>query len=132
MRPNPPSTSGKIHAAKPKTQATGPVFDHNDPLKFSGKGKTTGKFENGVMKQKTGEVFTENSTLIPSMSPSKTGSGKEIGETRGRMNIKTHDTVKDRTASKSGTGEPSGPPYGLKKSYEKSGKNGKVPKSIEW
>jgi len=125
--------AGKINPRNAHTQATGPVFDENSPAKFPNKGKSSGKTRAAPVQQTTGPTFTENCTLIPTMGAEKAPkASKQIAESTGKLHIDDHKTVEDRTASQSGSGEPTTPPYGLKESYEKSGQHGKRPSSMKW
>ena len=115
--------SGKIKARNITSQVVGPTFDHNDPAKFSNKGKWTGKIMSGktVVSPAKGPTFTEGQdSPIKDMHPSAHGVGKSMGQKsddkfnpyKSKVNL-----VEQRTASaKSGETTPS---YPLKKSYEK-------------
>ena len=89
--------SGKIHAKKPISQATGPTFDHNDPLKFTNHGKTSGKtMSNGVVKEAKGPTFTENSTHIEPMNADKPAEGSKVMSEKAWFD--PHSTNKPRSA----------------------------------
>jgi len=119
--------TGKIKAKGVVPHANGPTRTINDAAKFHGAGKITGKYENGVISQKAGAIFTENSTHIPSMNPSKHGSEKELKSNKSTVSIKEHMTTEDLTVTQKGSGEPTDRPYPLAKSYEKSGKTDRIP-----
>lgn len=114
--------SGKIHPKKPVSHAVGPVYTTNDSAKFKGPGKTSGKtMSNGVVEEKVGPVFTENSTHIPTMNADKpapatkiltSGKDEKFNPMKSKVNL-----VSQRTASAKG-GE-STPSYPLKKEYRK-------------
>lgn len=120
--------TGKFKAAKPVTQANGPTFDENDPAKFGNKGKTSGKTpSNGVVDEKVGPTFTENSTHIPTMNADKPAPmSKLIKADKSTVEIGEHETASDLTASQSGSGGPTDRPYALARSYEKSGNRDKT------
>ena len=90
--------SGKIHAKKPISQATGPTFDHNDPLKFTNHGKTSGKtMSNGVVNHGKGATQIENSTHIPTMNADvKAEESKVMSE---KAWFDPHSTNKPRSAN---------------------------------
>lgn len=105
----------KIHPKGIVKQATGPVFTCNDPLKFHGAGKTSGKTpSNGVETRVPGPTLTVNSTHIPSMNANKASKGsKSMGEKPG---VNPFKSSTEKNASTVGTsGGQSG--YPLKKSY---------------
>ena len=124
--------TGKIHPAKPVSHADGPVNTINDPAKFPNKGKTSGKTPaNGVVMEAKGPTFTCNETHIPTMNADKPAKEKELKNSRGRVDIKEHETTGDLTVTQRGSGEPTDRPYPLARSYEKSGKKGSVPNRAE-
>jgi hypothetical protein len=110
-------TSG---SAAIREQATGPTFTKNDPAKFKGAGKTSGKTAaNGVVSQHTGVVFTTNSTHIPTPNADKPAKlSKVIREGKGD-HLPAHGDSKDASTEGTGGGRPH---YPLKSSYEKRGR----------
>lgn len=107
-------TSG---SAAIREQASGPVFTCNDPAKFHGAGKSSGKTpSNGVETRVPGPTLTVNSTHIPTMNANKAPKvTKSFGEKSGED---PHQSGTAKNASDKGTsgGQNS---YGLKKSYGK-------------
>jgi hypothetical protein len=97
--------------------ASGPVFTCNDPAKFSGKGKSSGKTPaNGVETRVPGPTLTVNSTHIPTMNadkPAPLSKAKSHGKGED-----PHQSGTAKNASDKGTsgGQNS---YGLKSSYGK-------------
>jgi hypothetical protein len=127
-------SSKKVHPTGIVEHANGPTSTINDPAKFPNKGKTTGKTpSNGVEDAKTGPTFTCNSTHIPTMNADKAPKeSKTIASKQGgAINIKTHETAGDLTASQTGDGMPTNKPYPLKDRYDKSGSkdSGRLPKA---
>lgn len=115
-------STGKVKARNITSQVTGPTFDHNDPAKFSNKGKEHGKTETDgtIVSQAEGPTFTCNDPAISFPEASEFGEGKSKGQkTEGKFNpfVSKVNLVSQRTAS-AASGE-STPSYPLKKSYEK-------------
>jgi len=112
--------SGKVKASNVTSQKVGPVFDENDPAKFTNKGKAHGKTPaNGVETQVHGATFTENSTHIPTMNADKPAKEKELSSKKWFDPHTDAESADALTASKGGSGSPTERPYPLKKSYEK-------------
>lgn len=107
----------KIHPKGIVKQATGPVFTCNDPLKFNGAGKSSGKTPaNGVETRVPGPTLNVNSTHIPTMNADKAPKeSKALGEKKGED---PHQKSLAKDASTVGTsgGQPSN---SLKSSYGK-------------
>jgi hypothetical protein len=117
--------SVKIHPKGVTPHHTGATFTCNDPAKFHGAGKTTGKpdGDSTIMKQKTGPTLDYNSTPVnmPSANSNPKGS-KVIGSKDGHFKPDGHGE---------GASGKSGKSYGLKDSYTKSGKHSsKGPRSV--
>jgi len=115
-------STGKVKARNITSQAVGPTFDHNDPAKFSNKGKEHGKTETDgtIVSQKEGPTFTCNDPAISFPEASEYGTGKSLGthaEPKFNPMVSKVNLVEQRTAS-AASGETT-PSYPLKKSYEK-------------
>lgn len=107
----------KIHPKGIVKHATGPVYTTNDPAKFSGAGKSSGKTPaNGVETRVPGPTLTVNSTHIPTMNADKPAKeSKVMGEKKGE-----DPHIKGSAKNASDTGSSGGQnSYGLKKSYGK-------------
>jgi hypothetical protein len=114
----------KIHPGGIVPHADGPTSTINDPAKFHGEGKRSGKTpSNGVEDHKLGPVFNTNSTHIPTMNADKPAKeSKVIADHKGGAgSFKPTDTSGDLTSSQMGDGEPTNKPYPLKSSYDKVG-----------
>ncbi len=108
-------TSG---SAAIREQASGPVFTKNDPAKFHGPGKSSGKTPaNGVVDGSPhGITFTCNETHIPTMNADKAPKeSKSMGEHKGEDPYEK-SLAKNASDVGSSGGQPT---YSLKKSYEK-------------
>lgn len=109
-------STGKVKARNITSQAVGPTFDHNDPAKFSNKGKEHGKTETDgtIVSQKEGPTFTCNDPAISFPEASEYSKGKSLGQ-HAEKDFDPHGR------KPSGSDEPvvTTPPYPLKKSYEK-------------
>lgn len=108
-------TSG---SAAIREQATGPVFTKNDPAKFKGAGKASGKTPaNGIEVGPTGGMtWTENSTHIPTMNADKPAPMSKVKKTGKWFDPHSEASAKDASTVGSGGGLSS---YPLKSSYEK-------------
>lgn len=116
------------HAGKPDgdnaivPQKPGPVFTKNDPAKFSGPGKTSGKTpSNGVVNEGEGPTITCNETLIPTPNADKPAKESKVISDRASHSFKPTDTAGDKTATQSGSGSPTDRPYPLATRYDKHG-----------
>lgn len=110
----------KIHPKKPVggTQF-GTTLSNSDPAKFKN-GSHGGTKSNGVVAQAKGAVFTENSTLIPSMNADKAPKTSKVTKSsNGQIKLSEHDTACQATATQSGSGGPTTRAYPLKTSYGK-------------
>jgi hypothetical protein len=115
---------GKISPNGITSQKTGPTFTENDPAKFHGPGKSSGKIAvNGVeVGPVGGDTFTVNKPAIGEF-PSKPGKEREVKtESEKSGTYSPEDTAKDKTASQEGPGGPHDRPYPLKDRYQKSGR----------
>lgn len=107
-------TSG---SAAIREQASGPVFTCNDPAKFHGPGKSSGKTPaNGVETRVPGPTLTVNSTHIPTMNADKAPKVSKAFGTKSGEDPHQKSLAKNASDVGSGGGQPS---YSLKKSYEK-------------
>lgn len=109
-----------IVATKP-----GPTIDCNDPAKFKGPGKSSGKIAvNGVeVGPVGGDTFTVNKPAIGQF-PSKPAKERLV-KTESEKCSPTFDipeTAGDLTASAEGAGGPTDRPYPLKEWYGKGGR----------
>lgn len=113
----------KIHPKKPVAGTQfGTTIHNSDPAKFKSGGHRGSK-PNGVISQHTGEVFTENSTHIPSMNADKSPRESKVAKEHSTsVKLSEHDTACKLTATQSGSGGPTDRPYGLKDSYGKKGR----------
>lgn len=109
-------SAGKVRAAKPISQATGPTFDKNDPAKFKGEGKTRGKtMSNGVVSEAKGATFTCNETHIPTMNADKPAPESKVKSTKTEKEF----APINRKPSNSDSPVVTTPPYPLAKEYRK-------------
>lgn len=87
---------GKIKPKGVVAHAIGPTFTENDPAKFKGDGKRSGKtMSNGVVSEAKGPTITENSTHIPTMNADIPAKGKSRKD--GKW-FDPHETNKPRSA----------------------------------
>jgi hypothetical protein len=115
--------SGKVHPGGIVPKAPGPTVTKNDPAKFHGAGKTSGKpdSDNTIVSEREGPTLTLNRTHIPSTDADKSPKvSKQISERTGTY--KPEDTACDKTASQMDGGGPTDRPYPLAKRYDKHGK----------
>jgi hypothetical protein len=109
------SGSDAIVATKP-----GATITKNDPAKFHGAGKTSGKTpSNGVVDEATGPTITCNRTHIPTPNADKPAKSSKVIASRSGSSFRVPNTSGDLTASQTGSGGPSNKPYGLKTRYDK-------------
>lgn len=107
-------TSG---SAAIREQASGPVFTKNDPAKFHGPGKSSGKTPaNGVETRVVGPTLNVNSTHIPTMNANKAPKASKGMGSKSWEDPHQSGTAKNASDKGSSGGQNS---YGLKKSYEK-------------
>lgn len=113
----------KIHPKGIVAVKAGPTITKNDPAKFRGAGKTSGKMDGAkqIVHQATGPTLTCNESHIPAMNADVPSKHKQLGE-RATGGFKPTDTATDKTASQHGSGGQSDRPYPLQRSYEKHGK----------
>jgi hypothetical protein len=110
----------KIHPRGIVATKPGPTITKNDPAKFHGAGKTSGKTpSNGVVKEGEGPTITCNETLIPTPNADKAPMKTKVVASRGDGPISLTNTASQLTASQGGSGGPTDPPYALDKSYPK-------------
>jgi hypothetical protein len=113
---------GKIHPTGVTSQHTGPTFTENDPAKFHGPGKSSGKIGvNGVEVGPTGgDTFTVNKPAIGAF-PSKPGKERttKVESEKCAPTFDIPDTTKELTASQEGPGGPKDRAYPLKDRYQK-------------
>lgn len=108
---------GKIHPRGIVEQANGPTFTKNDPAKFHGEGKRSGKTPaNGVMQGPHGITFIENSTHIRTPNADKAAKESKVISTGKGDHLPAHGDCKDASTEGTGGGLPH---YPLKKNYEK-------------
>lgn len=109
------SGSAAIHATKP-----GPTITKNDPAKFKGEGKRSGKTpSNGVEQGPHGITFVENSTHIPTPNADRPAREVKTVSTGPGDHLPAEGDCKDASTEGTGGGLPH---YPLKKSYEKRGR----------
>lgn len=107
-------TSG---SAAIREQATGPTFTKNDPAKFKGAGKTSGKTgANGIESGPHGITFVENSTHIK--TPNADKAARESKDVKSGEWFDPHQAGTAKNASTCGSGGGL-ETYPLKSSYEK-------------
>jgi hypothetical protein len=115
--------SGKFKAAKPVPHAKGPTYTENDPAKFKGAGKTSGKTPaNEIIGQKEGPTFTANRTHIdvpdadrhPPESKSRSEKAWFDPHSESKPVSTENETVRTNIS-----------PNGLKRDYDKKGAHGK-------
>jgi hypothetical protein len=112
----------KIHPRGIVATKPGPTVTKNDPAKFHGAGKTSGKTpSNGVVHEGEGPTITCNRTLIDSPNADKAPMKTKVVASRGDGPITLTKTSGDLTASQTGSGGPTNQPYCLQKSYPKHG-----------
>lgn len=104
-----------------REQATGPVFTKNDPAKFHGAGKTSGKTgANGVINQGHGPTFTTNSTHIPTPNADKPAKPTKVISSKDSADfLPEKGCSKDASTEGSSGGKNE---YELKSSYRKGGR----------
>jgi hypothetical protein len=109
---------GKIHPKGIVEQAKGPTFTENDPAKFHGAGKTSGKTpSNGVESGPHGTTFLTNSTHIRTPNADKPAKlSKVIHSADSADFLPEHGDCKDASTEGTGGGKNE---YELKHSYEK-------------
>lgn len=114
---------GKIHPKGIVSHATGPTNTINDPAKFHGAGKTTGKPDGGAEivhgSPTGGDTFTVNRAAIGSFPNADKAPPKDKVKSEKCGTYSPEDTAKDKTASQEGPGGPKDRPYPLKTSYAK-------------
>jgi hypothetical protein len=107
---------GKIHPGGISEVKDGPTLTGSHPSKFHGPGKTSGKIKSSsAQSQSTGPTHIENKPIV-NMPKANThpASSKVVGSIKtGGFKLGGHGTAAG--------GQPQ-PPYGLKDSYDKSGK----------
>lgn len=125
--------SGKIHPKGVVPHAVGPVNNINDAAKFHSAPKGGRTPSNGVEEQAKGAVFHCNETLIPTPSADKAPKESKViaSHQGGSINIGSHKTSGDLTASQEGDGAPTNKPYPLKDRYDKHGTkdSGRLPRN---
>lgn len=112
---------GKIKPNGITSQKTGPTFTENDPAKFHGAGKSSGKTPaNGVECGPSGSVtFTVDKAAIGSFPNADKAPPMTKVESEKTGTYSPTETAGDKTASQSGPGGPTNVPYALKERYSK-------------
>lgn len=109
--------AGKIHPKGIVPQKAGPVFTTNDPLKFHGAGKTSGKTPaNGIESGPHGTTFLVNSTHIPTPNADRPAPESKVRKSGKGEDPHQPSTAKDASTEGTGGGLTH---YPLKSSYEK-------------
>lgn len=120
---------GKIHPKGIVEQAKGPTFTENDPAKFHGAGKTSGKTPaNGVESGPHGTTFLVNSTHIPTPNADKPAKESKVMKTGSGDHLPAEGDCKDASTEGTGGGLPH---YPLKSSYEKGHRSGGARGGVE-
>lgn len=103
------------------SQKPGPVFTENDPAKFHGEGKRSGKTpSNGVEQGPHGTTFLVNSTHIPTPNADKPAKESKVIKTGPGDHLPAEGDCKDASTEGTGGGLPH---YPLKDSYEKGSRS---------
>ena len=111
----------KIHPGGIETVKPGPTFTKNDPAKFHGPGKTSGKTDGDstIDRQRTGPTFTEHSPLFEFPNADTHPKSSKVIASSNTKGFDLTATAKTRIAS---GGSGFNGDAGLKASYPKSGK----------